>query len=105
MVVGDTTILADRTKYVDFTLPYSESGTVMVVKPKKEKDMWVFKKPFSWDLWLTIVSICIFIGIVLRILENRAKKDSDSLRPHEQQLGLLFWFPIAVLAFPESKLP
>ncbi|XP_027173567.1 glutamate receptor 2.5-like isoform X2 [Coffea eugenioides] len=104
MVVGDTTILADRTKYVDFTLPYSESGTVMVVKPKKEKDMWVFKKPFSWDLWLTIVSICIFIGIVLRILENRAKKDSDSLRPHEQQLGLLFWFPIAVLAFPERNM-
>ncbi|KAL3535321.1 hypothetical protein ACH5RR_003782 [Cinchona calisaya] len=104
MVVGDMTILSDRAKYVDFTLPYSESGTVMVVKNKKEKDMWVFIKPFRWDLWLTIFSTCIFIGIVLRILENRAKNNSDSIRPQKQQLGLLFWFPIAVLAFPERNM-
>ncbi|KAL3535325.1 hypothetical protein ACH5RR_003786 [Cinchona calisaya] len=104
MVVGDTTILSDRAKYVDFRLPYSESGTVMVVKNKKEKDMWVFVKPFWWDLWLTIFSTCIFIGIVLRILENRAKNNSDSIRPQKQQLGLLFWFPIAVLAFPERNM-
>ncbi|KAL3532905.1 hypothetical protein ACH5RR_006426 [Cinchona calisaya] len=104
MVVGDTTILADRSKYVDFTLPYSESGIVVVVKHKKEKDMWIFVKPFKWDLWLTIFSTCIFIGIVLRILENRAKNNSDSLGPHKQQLGFLFWFPIAVLAFPEKNM-
>lgn len=104
MVVGDVTIFAHRAKYVDFTLPYSESGTVMVVKSKKEKDVWIFVKPFRWDLWLTIVSTCIFIGIVLRILENRERRSSESPKPHTQQLGLLFWFPIAVLAFPERNM-
>ncbi|KAL3535326.1 hypothetical protein ACH5RR_003787 [Cinchona calisaya] len=104
IVVGDTTILADRAKYVDFTLPYSESGTVVVVKDEKKKDMWIFVKPFRWDLWLMIISTCTFIGIVLRILEHRANKDSDSVKPHKEQPGLLFWFPIAALAFPEKNM-
>ena len=30
-MVGDTTILANRSLYVDFTLPYTESGVSMVV--------------------------------------------------------------------------
>lgn len=104
-MVGDTTILADRATRVDFSLPYSESGVVWVVKNKQEKNMWIFIKPFGWDLWLTILATCIFIGAVLRILEYQANYNSGSPpRPDKkQQLGLLLWFPIAVLAFPESK--
>jgi ionotropic glutamate receptor len=30
-VIGDTTIVANRSTYVDFTLPFSESGVLMVV--------------------------------------------------------------------------
>uniref|UniRef100_A0A2N9IMB7 Glutamate receptor n=1 Tax=Fagus sylvatica TaxID=28930 RepID=A0A2N9IMB7_FAGSY len=52
-VVGDTTIVANRSSYVDFTLPYSESGVSMVVsmKDNEKKNMWIFLKPLSWDLW------------------------------------------------------
>ena len=55
-VVGDTTIVASRSSYVDFTLPYSESGVSMVVllKDDVKKNMWIFLKPLSWDLWLEI---------------------------------------------------
>ncbi|GMN66171.1 hypothetical protein TIFTF001_035246 [Ficus carica] len=54
-VVGDTTINANRTSYVDFTLPYSDPGVSMVVKIKdnEKKNIWIFLKPLSWDLWLT----------------------------------------------------
>ncbi|KAK4551245.1 hypothetical protein RGQ29_032439 [Quercus rubra] len=35
-VVGDLTILANRTKYVEFTQPYAESGLVVVVPAQPE---------------------------------------------------------------------
>ncbi|XP_027066274.2 glutamate receptor 2.2-like [Coffea arabica] len=104
IAVGDITILADRAGYVDFTLPYSESGTVLVVKNKKGKDMWSFVKPFRWDLWLTIISTCIFIGIVLRLLEHRENEKSDSAGTNNQKFEFLFWFPISILAFPEKNM-
>ena len=45
-VVGDTTIVANRYLYVDFTLPYSESGVSMVVlmKDNEKKNIWIFLK-------------------------------------------------------------
>ncbi|XP_056166355.1 glutamate receptor 2.1-like [Syzygium oleosum] len=54
-VVGDTTIVANRSYYVDFTLPYSESGVAMIVaiKDDERRNMWIFLKPLSWNLWLT----------------------------------------------------
>ena len=36
-VVGDITIVANRSLYVDFTLPYTESGVSMVVLVKDDK--------------------------------------------------------------------
>ncbi|KAK1399852.1 Glutamate receptor [Heracleum sosnowskyi] len=96
-VVGDITIRAHREKKVDFSLPYSESGVVMVVRaePDKLKNIWIFLKPLSWDLWLAIVVAAIFVGIVLRILERRLNL--------QRQLGIIL-FPFAALAFPESNM-
>ncbi|KAK6159128.1 hypothetical protein DH2020_006442 [Rehmannia glutinosa] len=103
MVVGDTTIWAPRAIDVDFSLPYSESGVVLVVKNKKPFDMWIFIKPLRWDLWLAIIVACILMGIVLRILENRVtSNDTDSVRTHKERRGMIHWSPVAVLAFPKS---
>lgn len=104
-MVGDVTILANRSTYVDFTLPYTESGVIMVVRNKKSINMWIFLKPLRWDLWLTIFLACIFFGIVIIVLENQTLNSrTGPLQPHGQELGLFFWFPVAALAFPESKL-
>ncbi|CAK7354074.1 unnamed protein product [Dovyalis caffra] len=42
-VVGDTTITANRSRYVDFTLPYTESGVWMIVpiKDERNKNAWL----------------------------------------------------------------
>ncbi|XP_074368660.1 glutamate receptor 2.8-like isoform X2 [Apium graveolens] len=97
-VVGDVTIRANREREVDFSLPYTESGVVMVVKAKSDrlKNIWMFVAPLSWDLWLTIFLATIFIGLVLRILERRVNP--------QRQLGMLFLFPLAALAFPERNM-
>ncbi|KAM1021701.1 hypothetical protein COP2_043975 [Malus domestica] len=72
VVVGDTTIRASRSLYVDFTMPYTESGVVMVVPTRDtSKKAWVFLKPLTWELWLTTLCFFIFIGFVIWVLEHR----------------------------------
>ncbi|KAK3130093.1 hypothetical protein QOZ80_6BG0488780 [Eleusine coracana subsp. coracana] len=53
-VVGDITILANRSLYVDFTLPYTESGVRLLVpvRDQRQKTAWTFLKPLAADLWL-----------------------------------------------------
>ena len=69
-VVGDTTIVANRSLYVDFTLPYSESSVLMVVlmKDNKKKNIWIFLKLLSWDLWLAVDATSILTGLVTWVL-------------------------------------
>ena len=100
-VVGDTTINANRTSYVDFTLPYSDSGVSMVVKIKdNEKNIWIFLKPLSWDLWLTTGGAFIFTGFVVWIFEHRT--NTEFRGPPNQQLGTIFWFSFSTLVFAHS---
>ncbi|QCD80433.1 glutamate receptor [Vigna unguiculata] len=72
VVVGDVTILANRSNYADFTVPYTASGVKMVVPAKhgRDQNMWTFVKPFSWDLWLSIIIISTFIGLAILIMER-----------------------------------
>lgn len=101
MVVADTTIWAPRASYVDFTLPYSESGVVLVVRNNRPFDMWIFLKPLSLDLWMTIVAACIFMGFVIWRLESQVA-DPDPA-PEDDRLQIRFLVPVAVLAFQESN--
>lgn len=102
-VVGDTSIVAYRTSYVDFTLPYSESGVSMVVKIKDDnkKNMWIFLKPLSWELWLTTGGAFVVTGFVVWILEHRT--NSEFRGPPNQQIGTIFWFSFSTLVFAHSK--
>ena len=102
-VVGDTTITANRTSYVDFTLPYLNSGLSMVVKIKDDerKNIWIFLKPLSWDLWLTTGCAFVFTGFVVWILEHRT--NGEFRGPPNQQLGIIFWFSFSTLVFAHSK--
>ncbi|CAA2981984.1 glutamate receptor -like [Olea europaea subsp. europaea] len=105
MVVGDTTIWAPRAKYVDFSLPYSEPGVILVVKNMKPFDMWIFIKPLRWDLWLAIILASILMGIVLRLLERRVRNtNKESIQPRQERLRMIYWSPIVVLAFPERNM-
>ncbi|BFG14677.1 hypothetical protein CerSpe_009510 [Prunus speciosa] len=103
-VVGDTTIIGNRTSYVDFTLPYSATGVQMVVKVKdnERKNIWIFLKPLSWDLWLTSAGAFIFTGIVVWILEHRINTEfGDGSR--KQQLATTLWFSFSTLVFAHKE--
>ncbi|XP_057799201.1 glutamate receptor 2.7-like isoform X2 [Salvia miltiorrhiza] len=101
--VGDVTIVANRTKYVDFTLPYTESGVSMVVaiKNDKSKNAWVFLRPLTWKLWLTSFSSFVFMGFLIWILERRINEDFRG--PLWHQVGTIFWFAFSTIAFAHKE--
>ena len=102
-VVGDITMVANHSMYVDFSLPYTESGLSMVVlvKDDESKNLWIFLKPLSLNLWLTTGAAFIFTGLVVWVLEHRV--NSGFRGPPKQQLGLIFWFSFSTLTFAHSK--
>ncbi|KAG4959060.1 hypothetical protein AAZX31_13G076700 [Glycine max] len=108
VVVGDITILANRSNMVDFTLPYTGSGFKMLVTVQhgRQQTMWIFVKPFSWDLWLSIVIISTFIGVSILVMERNvnAPTDQEGL-PNRKKLSpaTILWFPISQAILPERQ--
>ncbi|PON73156.1 Ionotropic glutamate receptor [Parasponia andersonii] len=102
-VVADSTIRANRSQFVDFTLPYTESGVVMVVPmiDNKRKSAWVFLKPLTWDLWVTSFCFFVFIGFVVWVLEHRINEDFRG--PPLHQVGTSFWFSFSTMVFAHRE--
>eukprot|EP00262_Sarcandra_glabra_P005182 TRINITY_DN16532_c0_g1_i1.p1 TRINITY_DN16532_c0_g1~~TRINITY_DN16532_c0_g1_i1.p1 ORF type:complete len:633 (+),score=38.08 TRINITY_DN16532_c0_g1_i1:64-1962(+) len=104
-VVGDTTILANRSQYVEFTQPYIESALSMVVltESKDSRKAWMFMKPFTTPLWVVTGTIFVYTGIVVWVLEHR--ENPDFRGPWPSQIGTLIWFTFSTLFFAHSKYP
>ncbi|OVA06414.1 Ionotropic glutamate receptor [Macleaya cordata] len=102
-VVGDVTIIANRSLYVDFTLPYTESGVSMIVPVKEDErtNAWIFLKPLKTELWLTSGVFFVFTGVVIWVLEHRINDDFRGPRIH--QLGTMFWFSFSTLVFAHRE--
>ncbi|XP_042485128.1 glutamate receptor 2.7-like [Macadamia integrifolia] len=102
-VVGDITIRANRSLYVDFTMPFTQSGVTMIVpiEQNQRKNMWVFLKPLNWDLWFTILIFFIFTGFVTWVLEHRVNKDFRGSPTN--QLGMIFWFVFSTMVFAHKE--
>ncbi|KAK9207763.1 hypothetical protein WN944_000109 [Citrus x changshan-huyou] len=102
-VVGDITIVFNRSNYVDFTLPYTESGVSMIVpfKDNKKRNAWVFLQPLTWDLWVTSGCFFIFIGFVVWVLEHRVNEDFRG--PARHQVGTSFWFSFSTMVFSQRE--
>ncbi|GJS00396.1 glutamate receptor 2.8-like protein, partial [Tanacetum coccineum] len=102
-VAGDITILADRAKYVDFTLPYTEAGFSMIVPIKVDdrKSPWIFMRPLETNLWITIGAFFIYTGLVVWVVEHRVNKEFRG--PPRQQVGMIFWFSFSTLVFAHRE--
>ncbi|KAG5225148.1 glutamate receptor [Salix suchowensis] len=102
-VVGDTTIVFNRSSYVDFTLPYMESGVSMIVPvtENNKKSAWIFLKPLTWDLWVTSFCFFIFIGFVVWVLEHRINEDFRG--PPSNYIGTSFWFSFSTMIFAHRE--
>ncbi|GMH30365.1 hypothetical protein Nepgr_032208 [Nepenthes gracilis] len=95
-VVGDVTILANRSKHVDFTQPYAKTGMSMIVpfKSKDSQKAWLFMKPFTPRLWLATGAVLLFTAFVVWLLELRTDDHGpESGRGQwKNRLSAVVWF-------------
>ncbi|CAD5172797.1 unnamed protein product [Musa acuminata subsp. malaccensis] len=102
-VVGDTTIIANRSQFVDFTMPYTDSGVSMVVRVKdaKSKDLWIFLEPLPIDLWLGSLAFFVFTGLMVWVIERQENPEFAG-KPLDQ-LGTIFYFAFSILVFTHKE--
>ncbi|KAD5318242.1 hypothetical protein E3N88_18188 [Mikania micrantha] len=100
--VGDVTITTNRTRMVDFTQPYMESGLVIVVPVHKSKTSpWAFLRPFTIEMWLVTGGFFLLVGFVVWILEHRFNEEFRG--PPSQQIITIFWFSFSTMFFSHRE--
>ncbi|KAF3969813.1 hypothetical protein CMV_006425 [Castanea mollissima] len=99
-VVGDLTILANRTKYVEFTQPYAESGLSMVV-PIEPGSAWMFFKPLTWKMWLMTGVVLIYTMLIVWFLEHQYSPEFNG--PLKNQIGTTLWFTFSTQFFAHTE--
>ncbi|KAH9607575.1 hypothetical protein KSS87_003540 [Heliosperma pusillum] len=100
--VGDIIITTGRTRIVDFTQPYVESGLVVVVPVRKvQSSAWAFLKPFTVQMWCVTAAFFVFVGAVVWILEHRV--NTEFRGQPSQQLITIFWFSFSTMFFSHRE--
>ncbi|CAH8363190.1 unnamed protein product [Eruca vesicaria subsp. sativa] len=97
--VGDITITANRSTYVDFTMPFTEMG-LGIVAPK-ESSMWVFLQPLTRDLWITSAAFFVLTGFIVWLIERPDNKEFQGSWP--KQIGVIFWFGFSTLVYAHRE--
>ncbi|KAL7201217.1 hypothetical protein ACSBR1_033010 [Camellia fascicularis] len=100
-VVGDLTITANRSLYVDFTSTYTDMGIGRVARVDMKKNMWIFLKPLDSDLWLTSAGFFILTGVVVWLIERPINEEFQGSRA--QQIGTVLWFSFSTLVFAHRE--
>ncbi|XP_021768155.1 glutamate receptor 2.1-like [Chenopodium quinoa] len=105
-VVGDVTIVANRSLYIDYTLPFTESGVTMVVPVKENhtKRTWLFMKPLTWDLWVMTCCFFVLIAFIIWVLEHRVNEEFRGPPLHQAGTALYHSFSTMVFAHSENIL-
>ncbi|XXG39207.1 hypothetical protein AAC387_Pa01g0228 [Persea americana] len=101
-VVGDIAIVTNRTKIVDFTQPFIESGLVIVAPMKRiNSSAWAFLRPFTLEMWGVTAVFFLIVGTVVWILEHRL---NDEFRgPPKRQVVTILWFSFSTMFFAHRE--
>uniref|UniRef100_A0A5B6ZS34 Glutamate receptor n=1 Tax=Davidia involucrata TaxID=16924 RepID=A0A5B6ZS34_DAVIN len=100
--VGDIAIITNRTRMVDFTQPYVESGLVVVAPVRKlNSSTWAFMRPFTARMWCVTAISFLIVGAVVWILEHRMNDDFRG--PPRKQVVTILWFSFSTLFFAHRE--
>ncbi|KAG8380243.1 hypothetical protein BUALT_Bualt07G0173000 [Buddleja alternifolia] len=101
--VGDITITANRSQYVDFTLPIEGGGITrtQLIKYENPNNKLFFLEPLHKKLWLAAIGLFVFTGVALWILEHRFNRAFRG--PPSDHVGLIFYIPFMSLVFANRE--
>ncbi|KAJ4846634.1 hypothetical protein Tsubulata_014647 [Turnera subulata] len=100
-VVGDISITANRSRYVDFTMPFTEMGYATVMKKSNSNDMWIFLHPLTSELWATSGCFFILIGFVVWLIEH--PRNEQFRGTASQQIGTTLSFAFSTLVYAHRE--
>lgn len=90
--------MTNRTRLVDFTQPYIESGLIIVAPAREiESNAWAFLKPFTFQMWCVLGVIFLFVGAVVWVLEHRT--NTEFRGPPRQQIMTVCWLVCAFCSY------
>lgn len=101
-VVGDTTITANRSLYVDFTIPYTDLGVGTIVKDDNRRNMWWFLQPLDTRLWVATTCSFFVIGATIWLIEHPMNEEFQG--PWHDVVGSVLWFSFSTLTFSHSNI-
>ncbi|XP_056171698.1 glutamate receptor 2.9-like isoform X2 [Syzygium oleosum] len=100
--VGDITILANRSQFVEFTQPFIGSELSMIVPAKQETDRaLIFIEPFTPTMWVASGGILIYTMLVVWFLEHQINPEFRG--PWTNQLSTALWFTFSSLFFAHKE--
>ncbi|XP_030443406.2 glutamate receptor 2.8-like [Syzygium oleosum] len=74
---------------------------IVAIEDDERRNLWIFLRPLSWNLWLTTGLAFIFTGFVVWLLEHHTNEEFRGRR--RQQIGLIFWFSFSTLVFAHRE--
>ncbi|XXG58339.1 hypothetical protein AAC387_Pa04g0668 [Persea americana] len=102
-VVGDMSITANRSDFVDFTYQYMEAGISMIV-PVRDDDTsssWWFMEPLTTELWVTTFAFSVLKGFLVWFFEHRDNPDFQGSLA--QMAGKVLYFSFSIFVFANSE--
>ncbi|KAJ3702182.1 hypothetical protein LUZ61_005887 [Rhynchospora tenuis] len=92
MVVGDVTIVPNRSDNVSFTKPYLSSGLAMLVPDIVDRTGWLPTNAFSLELWMCILTLLVYYIMLVWFQELIGKNASADFQGNwMKQLGASLW--------------
>ena len=90
MLAGDITVGREREKTMDFSLPFMNTGLVIILKKPQSVSNWMsFLKPFSPTTWLLLLASYSVVSLLM-FLTSRLEEPAPSLVS-------CLWLPLASL--------
>lgn len=97
--IADLTITDSRSRVVDFSHPFLQTGMSIMVSVEKKKSDWLvrFLVPYSWDLWLAAVGTLNVVFLALWILDRispngRYRRSTTVKEKKKFDIVASFWF-------------
>ncbi|XP_037080970.1 glutamate receptor ionotropic, delta-1-like [Pollicipes pollicipes] len=81
--VAGFTITQVREEGIDFTIPfYEEPSAILIPPPKAQSKMFAVIRPFSWKVWIAVSVLLLVIAPVFSFLEHFEEDLIPKLYPH-----------------------
>ncbi|MBA0848068.1 hypothetical protein Goshw_027814 [Gossypium schwendimanii] len=77
-------------------------GMVSRLTPKENQNLWIFLKPLTPGLWLTIVGVYVLSALFIWLIERPASVERQT-RQSNGEIGRVFGFSFSIFVFAHCK--